>query len=74
MEKVGDTRYFTNGNVAIVEDVKIEITELPIGTWTQTYKENVLVSNNNFWKIFFQPNLEANENLIKFSVLFQRNH
>lgn len=42
MEKVGDTRYFTNGNVAIVEDVKIEITELPIGTWTQTYKENVL--------------------------------
>ncbi|XP_055299060.1 DNA topoisomerase 2 isoform X3 [Sitodiplosis mosellana] len=42
IEKVGETRYFTNGNVAIVEDVKIEITELPIGTWTQTYKENVL--------------------------------
>lgn len=42
VEKVGETRYFTNGNVAIVEDVKIEITELPIGTWTQTYKENVL--------------------------------
>lgn len=42
VEKVGDTRYFTNGNVAIVEDVKIEITELPIGTWTQTYKESIL--------------------------------
>lgn len=28
--------------MAIVEDVKIEITELPIGTWTQAYKENVL--------------------------------
>lgn len=42
VEKVGESRYFTNGNVAIVEDVKIEITELPIGTWTQVYKENVL--------------------------------
>lgn len=42
VEGVGDTRYFTNGNVAIVEDTKLEITELPIGTWTQTYKENVL--------------------------------
>lgn len=42
IESVGGTRYFTNGNVAIIEDCKIEITELPIGTWTQTYKENVL--------------------------------
>lgn len=42
VESVGETRYFTNGNVAIIEDTKIEITELPIGVWTQTYKENVL--------------------------------
>ncbi|XP_037024697.1 DNA topoisomerase 2 [Bradysia coprophila] len=42
IEAVGDTRYFTTGTVSIIEDVKIEITELPIGTWTTTYKENVL--------------------------------
>lgn len=42
IEAVGDTRFFTNGNVAILDDNRIEITELPIGTWTQAYKENVL--------------------------------
>lgn len=44
VEKMGETRFFTNGNVAILGDSKIEITELPIGSWTQTYKENVLES------------------------------
>lgn len=42
IEAVGETRFFTNGNVAILDDNRIEITELPIGTWTQAYKENVL--------------------------------
>lgn len=42
VEAVGDTRFFTNGNVAILDDNRIEITELPIATWTQPYKENVL--------------------------------
>lgn len=42
IEKLGETRFITNGEVGIVSDEKIEITELPIGTWTQTYKENVL--------------------------------
>lgn len=44
IEAIGDQRYFTNGNVAILGDNRIEITELPIGTWTQSYKENVLES------------------------------
>lgn len=42
IEAVGDTRFFTTGCISIIEDVKIEITELPIGTWTTTYKENIL--------------------------------
>lgn len=42
IEAVGDTRFFTTGCVSIIEDVKIEITELPIGTWTTPYKENIL--------------------------------
>ncbi|KAG4078503.1 hypothetical protein HA402_009215 [Bradysia odoriphaga] len=39
---VSSSRFITIGCVAIIEDEKIEITELPIGTWTTSYKENVL--------------------------------
>lgn len=39
---VTENRYVSNGNIAILPNNKIEITELPIGIWTQTYKENVL--------------------------------
>ncbi|XP_012230798.1 DNA topoisomerase 2 [Linepithema humile] len=42
VESVGDFRYVTSGEVSIIGPDKIEITELPIGTWTQTYKEAVL--------------------------------
>lgn len=38
----GDQRYLLNGEIAILEDGKLEITELPVGTWTTNYKENVL--------------------------------
>ncbi|CAG9840365.1 unnamed protein product [Diabrotica balteata] len=38
----GDQRYVSNGEISILEDDRVEITELPIGTWTQNYKENVL--------------------------------
>lgn len=42
IEHISDSRYLTSGNIAQVEGNKLEITELPIGTWTQTYKENTL--------------------------------
>lgn len=38
----GDGRYVTVGNASILDGQKLEINELPIGTWTQTYKENTL--------------------------------
>ena len=31
-----------NGEIAILDDQTIEITELPVRTWTQNYKEAVL--------------------------------
>ena len=31
-----------SGEVAVLDQGTIEITELPIGTWTQNYKESVL--------------------------------
>lgn len=44
IEFCGEQRYIASGEVAITDDDEIEITELPIGTWTQVYKENVLES------------------------------
>jgi len=35
-------RYVVSGEVANISDTKIEITELPVRTWTQTYKEQVM--------------------------------
>lgn len=42
IERVDDIRVLTNGEIAIIGDQTIEITELPIGVWTQHYKETVL--------------------------------
>ena len=37
-------KYVARGIADVVDEKSIEITELPIGTWTQPYKENVLES------------------------------
>nr|CAI5835745.1 unnamed protein product [Callosobruchus analis] len=42
IEYCGEGRYVCSGEIAILDDNKVEITELPVGTWTQNYKENVL--------------------------------
>ena len=42
IEKLDDFRFVVNGEVSIVDDQTIEITELPIRSWTQAYKETVL--------------------------------
>lgn len=49
IEYISDGRYISSGNIQIIQGDKIEISELPVGTWTQTYKENVLepLANGN---------------------------
>jgi DNA topoisomerase-2 len=42
IERLDDIRVVTNGEVAIIGENTVEITELPIGVWTQAYKESVL--------------------------------
>nr|CAH7712357.1 unnamed protein product [Callosobruchus chinensis] len=42
VEYCGEGRYVCSGEIAILDDNRLEITELPVGTWTQAYKENVL--------------------------------
>ncbi|KPM01383.1 DNA topoisomerase 2-alpha-like protein, partial [Sarcoptes scabiei] len=40
--KVDSVKYLINGEVGVLDEKTIEITELPIRTWTQTYKETIL--------------------------------
>ena len=42
IEQIDDERYAVSGEIAIIDEQTIEITELPIRTWTQAYKEGVL--------------------------------
>ncbi|KAL1264057.1 hypothetical protein QQF64_004412 [Cirrhinus molitorella] len=42
IHELAKNQYVNNGEVAIIDSTTIEITELPIKTWTQIYKENVL--------------------------------
>lgn len=42
IHQVEAARYVVSGEMAELESNKIEITELPIRTWTQSYKEQVL--------------------------------
>lgn len=53
IDKIDDTKYLVSGEIAILDDDdeggkkgndmhSVEITELPVGVWTQWYKESVL--------------------------------
>lgn len=42
IEQVLDNQFINTGEVAIIDSTTIEISELPVKSWTQTYKENVL--------------------------------
>uniref|UniRef100_H3D5N4 DNA topoisomerase 2 n=1 Tax=Tetraodon nigroviridis TaxID=99883 RepID=H3D5N4_TETNG len=42
IEQVMNNQYMNSGEVAIIDSTTIEISELPVKAWTQTYKENVL--------------------------------
>lgn len=42
IEEFEPNRFAVNGEIAVVDDNSVEITELPIRVWTQNYKESVL--------------------------------
>ncbi|XP_061873943.1 DNA topoisomerase 2-alpha isoform X2 [Colius striatus] len=42
VDELGPNQYVISGEVSILDSTTIEITELPVKTWTQTYKEQVL--------------------------------
>lgn len=42
IEDVDDTKSVCSGEISVIDDTTVEITELPVKTWTQAYKESVL--------------------------------
>lgn len=42
ISQIDSHKFLVQGNVEVVDNKTIEISELPVGTWTQVYKENVL--------------------------------
>ncbi|XP_066487440.1 DNA topoisomerase 2-alpha [Tiliqua scincoides] len=42
IDALGQSQYLVNGEVSILDSTTIEISELPVRTWTQVYKEQVL--------------------------------
>ncbi|XP_023142096.2 DNA topoisomerase 2-alpha isoform X2 [Amphiprion ocellaris] len=42
IEQVMENQYMNSGEVSIIDSTTIEISELPVKSWTQVYKENVL--------------------------------
>uniref|UniRef100_A0A673XP94 DNA topoisomerase 2 n=1 Tax=Salmo trutta TaxID=8032 RepID=A0A673XP94_SALTR len=42
IDQLMTNQYMNSGEVAIIDSTTIEISELPVKTWTQAYKENVL--------------------------------
>ncbi|XP_053117625.1 DNA topoisomerase 2-alpha [Hemicordylus capensis] len=42
IDALGQSQYLVNGELSILDSTTIEISELPVRTWTQVYKEQVL--------------------------------
>lgn len=42
IEELSDHKYCVSGEISVLDDNTVEISELPIRTWTQNYKEEVL--------------------------------
>ncbi|KAM9831950.1 DNA topoisomerase 2-alpha [Neosynchiropus ocellatus] len=42
IDHVMENQYMNNGEIAVIDSTTIEISELPVKTWTQNYKENVI--------------------------------
>ncbi|XP_023133315.2 DNA topoisomerase 2-beta isoform X2 [Amphiprion ocellaris] len=42
IHELGQNQYLVSGEVSVIDKNTVEITELPVRTWTQAYKESVL--------------------------------
>lgn len=42
IEEVDQNKFAVSGEISVIDDQTVEITELPIRVWTQQYKEGVM--------------------------------
>ncbi|XP_003240317.1 DNA topoisomerase 2-like [Acyrthosiphon pisum] len=42
IEKLSEQKFISSGELGVIGHNRVEITELPVGVWTQNYKESVL--------------------------------
>lgn len=42
IEEIGDGCYDVHGKTVVIDNTTVQITELPVGTWTRPYMEEVL--------------------------------
>ena len=42
IEELGENRFVCSGEISVIDESTLEITELPVRAWTQSYKEEVL--------------------------------
>ncbi|CAK6970091.1 DNA topoisomerase 2-beta [Scomber scombrus] len=42
LHELGQNQYLVSGEISVIDKNTVEITELPVRTWTQSYKESVL--------------------------------
>jgi len=70
IEKESEFKYITTGVYSIINPTTIEITELPIGKWTQTYKEFLesLIEANDI--IDYKNN--SDDTKVSFKIIMQK--
>lgn len=65
IEKIGDNKYNTHGIITRIKEGKQLITELPIGEWTNRYKERLTeMYKNQQIKDFTPPESDTDVNII----------
>jgi DNA gyrase/topoisomerase IV subunit B len=73
VEKTDKNTYISKGSYKWIDDETVEITELPVGTWTEDYKElleNMITNNQNNLKYFENHYTSKN---VKFILHFNAN-
>lgn len=68
-----DKKYLITGNYQIINENKIQITELPIGTWTQDYKEFLenLIDSKKKDSILKDFNDNSTDMIVNFMIEFK---
>ncbi len=73
IENNGNGLYTSYGNFIVIDDITIEINELPIGVWTDNYKEFLESLKKNDSDIIIKKIInQSTEQDVKFTIKFEK--